>query len=84
MSGVTFTQGTTYGICKTGTTPCDLANGALSLDVLSPVYIVNLPSDPSGVTTGTGTNYTLVMSTNNRITIAAPLAEQNATISVTR
>jgi type IV pilus assembly protein PilA len=84
MSGVTFVKDTTYSICKTGAASCDLDNNELALDTLSPVYVVNLPSDPSGVTTGTGTDYTLMMNASNRITIAAPLAEQNATISVTR
>lgn len=52
------------------------------LDVLSPTYLVELPSDPQATTTG---NYTIVSSsTTNRITVAAPAAEQGKTIEVTR
>jgi hypothetical protein len=45
---------------------------------------VRIPYDPQAVTTGTGTLYTIMADTNNRLTVAAPGAEQGVTISVTR
>ena len=85
MSGAVFTKGTVYNICKSSPSAAcgDLAKNELALDTLAPTYLVSLPFDPSG-TSGTGTSYRLVMSGNNRITISAPMAEQNVTISVTR
>ncbi len=70
-------------ICKSVPNPdCD-ANGVL-LNVLTGSYIVAIPSDPQVATTSTGTNYYISRSTNGRITVTAPGAEQSATISVTR
>ena len=71
---------TATAICKTGST-----GACIDLAVLTTneKYLVSIPADPkapSGVSAG----YTIVKTANNRITIAAPLAEQSATISVTR
>ncbi len=68
-------------ICKSGVdVDCD-ADG-ISLNVLTGSYIVGLPADPQSAT-ATGTNYTIFKS-GNRVTVSAPGAEQQATISVTR
>jgi len=57
---------------------------------LMPTYIPALPTDPklntSDVTSCTtfNTDYTIAVDANNRVTVAAPDAENSATISVTR
>ena len=73
---------TTTAICKSGVNVN--CTGLINLNVLTGSYIVGLPNDPQSAT-ATSTNYTVVKdATSKRITIAAPGAEQNATISVTR
>ena len=70
-------------ICQTGTGTC---TGLIDLTALTnnEKYLVDLPKDPSiSATTGTA-GYTIVKDSFNRITVAAPGAEQGATISVTR
>ncbi len=72
-------------ICKTGASSC---TGLIDLSVLtaSETYVPKLPIDP-GCPTGcdaNGTGYTVIKSTNNRITVAAPNAELGAVITVTR
>ena len=73
------------GIAKTG--------GADLCATLVPEYIAALPTDPIGATQGApvtdcagdyATGYTVVDNGNNRITVAAPSAEQGASISATR
>lgn len=78
----TITSTATY-ICQTDSSSCtDLID--LSMLTASEKYLVRIPKDPS-VTSTTGTaGYTIVKSVNNRVTVAAPGAEQGATISVTR
>ena len=56
--------------------------GLINLNVLTGSYVVALPFDPQAAT-ATSTKYT-IMKTGNRITVAAPSAESNASISVTR
>jgi len=75
-SGIPTT--TAKEICVTGAASCD---GGVDLDVLTGSYLVKIPADPQA--TGTGTDYTIVKDANNRITVAAPAAE-NTTITVTR
>lgn len=68
-------------ICQAA--PC---TGLIDLSVLttSEKYLVSIPKDPL-ITATTGTaGYTIVKSANGRVTVAAPDAEQNASISVTR
>lgn len=75
-------------ITTTATNVCQAApcTGLIDLSVLtaSEKYLTAIPHDPliSG-TTGTS-GYTILKSANGRITVAAPNAEQGATISVTR
>ncbi len=54
----------------------------INLNVLTGSYVVALPADPKDAT-ATSTKYTIVKA-GNRITVAAPSAEQGVTISVTR
>ncbi len=67
-------------ICKTGGTCTNL----IDLSVLtSGNYIVSLPTDPTGSSTN-GTGYHIVKNSSNRVTVCAPDAENNSTISITR
>ncbi|HRH93073.1 MAG TPA: prepilin-type N-terminal cleavage/methylation domain-containing protein [Candidatus Peribacteria bacterium] len=69
-------------VCKSGVN-VSCTNG-VNLNMLTGSYVVALPSDPSTSTT-TGTNYTIMKNaTTSRITVAAPGAENSATITVTR
>lgn len=72
--------GTPRTICKTSDAVC---NGGVNLRLLTGAYLFNIPSDPQA-TTGTGTNYTIVSTVDRRTTVAAPGAEQTASISLTR
>jgi len=68
-------------ICKTGGT----CTGLIDLGVLTTneKYITAIPADPTGSSTN-GVGYEIKKSSNGRITVVAPDAEQDATISVTR
>jgi type IV pilus assembly protein PilA len=58
--------------------------GLINLNVLTGSYLVALPNDPQS-STANSTNYTILKdATTKRVTVAAPGAEQNVTISVTR
>lgn len=72
---------TPTGICKTGGTCTSLID--LTVLTTSEKYLVSMPFDPTTSTTNS-TNYTISKSVNGRVTVAAPGAEQSATISVTR
>ncbi|MEQ1849512.1 MAG: type II secretion system protein [Candidatus Peribacteraceae bacterium] len=79
-AGITTTS---KEICKSGANvDCDAPG--LNLNTLTGSYIVALPADPQEPTTSTGTNYFILLTSNSRITVSAPGAEQGATISVTR
>ena len=74
----------TNEICRTGAISCtgfvDLAS-----TTFQEKYLVSMPADPSATSTGyNGAGYFIAKSANGRITVCAPLAEQGATISVTR
>jgi len=71
---------TVTDICRSGVNVN--CTGLINLNVLTGSYIVALPADPS-TGTATDTHYTIV-ETGNRITVAAPNAEQSASITVTR
>jgi prepilin-type N-terminal cleavage/methylation domain-containing protein len=72
---------TPTGVCKTGGT----CTGLIDLGVLTTneKYLVTIPYDPS-TSTANSTNYNISKSANGRVTVAAPGAEQSATITVTR
>lgn len=71
----------TNEICKTGGTCTGLVD--LSVLTTNQKYLVSMPLDPTGSTTN-GTGYHVAQSTNGRVTVCAPHAEQSVTISVTR
>ncbi|HLD81820.1 MAG TPA: type II secretion system protein [Patescibacteria group bacterium] len=71
----------TNEICKTGGTCTNLVD--LSVLTTNETYLVSLPTDPDGVTTN-GAGYHIAKSSNGRVTVCAPDAEQGATISVKR
>lgn len=68
-------------VCKTGGS----CAGLVDLSVLSnnETYLTSIPTDPTGSSTN-GTGYKISQSTNGRITVSAPSAENSVTISVTR
>lgn len=70
-------------ICQTGTAVC---TGLIDLTVLTnnEKYLVSMPKDPSVIANSGTADYTIVKDANNRVTVAAPDAEQGKTISVTR
>jgi len=73
---------TATAICRS--VPGVNCTGLVNLSVLTGSYLVALPIDPN-TSTATSTNYTIAKNaTTSRLTVAAPGAEQSATISVTR
>jgi type IV pilus assembly protein PilA len=78
-AGITATS---TEICAQGAADCTSVID-LSVLALNGKYLVGIPSDPQKVTVN-GAGYTINRDANGRITVAAPLAEQAAVISVTR
>lgn len=78
-----------YEICKSGGDCSSLTNSEgldfvdISVLTAGEIYLVSMPTDPQGATTN-GAGYHIIQSTNGRITICAPDAEQGATITITR
>jgi len=72
---------TALEICRTGATSCQYG---VNMNVLSGAYLVTVPLDPRAEATGTGTEYFILRNSNGRLTVSAPLAEEEASISVTR
>lgn len=84
-SGIPVDPAAALEICQTAVTgaACTTAGGVDLATSLVGDYLVAIPVDPSE--TGTDlTNYTIVQDSTGRITVAAPGAEQSATISVRR
>lgn len=83
--------GTTANPITTATSPICIQNvatcpnGDVDLSDLTTngTYLVAIPTDPQNTST-TVTGYDIAKDNNGRITVSAPMAEQNATISVTR
>lgn len=69
-------------ICRSGVNVDCTTNSLVNLNVLTGSYVVAIPNDPKSLST-TSTDYT-IKKTGNRITVAAPDAEQGKVISVTR
>jgi prepilin-type N-terminal cleavage/methylation domain-containing protein len=77
----TVPTSTAAEICRVA--PCGTGTVDLSVLTADEEYLTAIPADPiTGTTNGAG--YTIFHSTNNRVTVAAPGAEQGQTISVTR
>lgn len=68
-------------ICKSG----GVCTGLIDLSVLTTneKYLTSIPFDPSSSTTNS-TNYNIIKTGNNRVTVSAPGAENGVTITVTR
>jgi type IV pilus assembly protein PilA len=81
-SGVTTTS---TEICATGAASC---TGLVDLSTVTSneKYLTSVPKDPQCSTTcaTNGTGYKILQTSNGRITVTAPGAEQGKTISVTR
>ena len=72
----------THEICKTDGSCTNLID--LSVLTTNQKYIVSIPTDPSGSSNANGTGYFITKNSNGRIIVCAPLAEQSASISVTK
>lgn len=72
-------------VCQTGAASCaDLVD--LPELTTNETYVVSIPTDPTGPsgTSTAGAGYHVIQSTNGRVTVCAPNAEQGVSISVTR
>lgn len=69
-------------ICRTASAGC---SGMIDLSQLtdSEKYLTSIPVDPKTVLPN-GTGYNINKTTNNRVTVSAPYAENGATITATR
>lgn len=72
---------TATAVCKTGGSCAGLID--LSVLTTDEKYLTSIPFDPSTSTTNS-TNYNINKTANNRVTVAAPGAENGVTITVTR
>lgn len=76
------------GTATTTAAPVQLYTYLVGSAAASSTYIVSIPRDPNATSTtdatAKGTGYAIVKTTSGRVTVCAPLAENAATISVTR
>lgn len=70
--------------CQTDASSCSLFTDFSETLTTSSLYLVALPVDPSLDIDGNGTGYNVVTTTDNRVTVCAPNAEQDKTISASR
>ena len=70
-------------VCKLTATGTCLSGVDLSVLTNNETYLTAMPIDPTASTTD-GTGYYITKSTNGRVNVCAPSAEQSATISITR
>jgi prepilin-type N-terminal cleavage/methylation domain-containing protein len=78
---------TVQEICAGGVASSTCSSGSLAdLDNLihNEKYLTAIPTDPQGATTTNGTGYSIVKSSNGRITVKAMGAQLGDIISVTR
>jgi prepilin-type N-terminal cleavage/methylation domain-containing protein len=75
--------GTPVAICATGAESC--TNG-IRLEELTQggTYLTALPRDPHAPASGTGTQYLIMRDANKRLTLLAPLMENESMLAVTR
>lgn len=78
-----------FCVCTRGLCPalsaCGTKNdGMINLRALSGAYFAGLPHDPSAAITLPGARYFVVRDRQNHLTVTAPDAEGDETISVTR
>lgn len=87
LPGETYLTGTPTEICaaNVATSTCE-SDGLIPINevVWAEKYIVDLPSDPSGNCDTNGICYQISTTTNGRVVITAPDAEQGETIEVKR
>lgn len=70
-------------ICKAAATGTCATGVDLTVLTTNQKYLASMPVDPT-VSTANGSGYYIAKSTNGRITVCAPSAEQGASITVTR
>ena len=79
-ASVTALTADTFGeVCVTSGT----CTGLVDLSVLTPTYVVSMPTDPTGATTN-GAGYEVARTAANRIRVRAPDAQLNVTIEISR
>lgn len=74
---------TATAVCQTGSSSC-IGLIDLSSLTLNEKYVISIPKDPSIVATSGTTGYTISKTTNGRIVVAAPNAEQGKVISASK
>ncbi len=70
-------------ICMKISGGSESCTGLIDLNMIAPTYVTKIPKDPSQGA-GEDSGYTVVKDANNRVKVAAPLAELSVTIEVER
>lgn len=90
VSGTATSLTVTNAAGAAGDTNCVISNWSGRVNICAdvvPIYLANLPMDPASSGTACAASYNsgyTIAKANGRFTIAAPLAENSAIISVTR